>query len=181
MALKDTLLELQKRQQASSTPAFDRKKALHEWIGAVEKLHDDIIPNFLASYIADGSLTLSTRMVSKREEAFGEYKISELQIHATDIIVSVSPVARIIVGGRGRVDLYRNGPGANTNRFMLLRQAQQNDPSSVLWAIRVPIDLRSGFNYDPPKVLTPGQVIPLTKESFELALECLLNTTQWPH
>ncbi|HEX3905444.1 MAG TPA: hypothetical protein VH853_21655 [Polyangia bacterium] len=76
-----------------------------EWVRAVNDLLNDVT-NWLKPQEAEGLLKV-TRVedVTLQEDRLGIYKVPALEIQVGARAISVLPIARLIFGGAGRVDL----------------------------------------------------------------------------
>lgn len=160
MSLRQTLQTV--IDQAEKQNEFDARKPqiIAQWQGAVAWL-DNQIQTWLAEYVEDGSITFAKEMIELREETLGSYSIEAMNINAGPIVVRVQPTGRMIIAAAGRVDMYRQGRSSDTDRILFLRlDAERIDA----WGMRLP-----------PKADGRAPSLgPLTKETFEAALESLL-------
>lgn len=160
MSLRQTLQTV--IDQAEKQNEFDARKPqfIAEWQDAVRWLNNQL-QTWLAEYVQDGSITFAKEMIELREETLGSYSVEAMNINAGPIVVRVQPTGRMIVAAAGRVDMYRQGRSSDGDRILFLRlDADRIDA----WGMRLP--LKTG-----PR---PHVVGPLTKETFESALESLL-------
>lgn len=171
MALKDTIDALRKRQDEAARAEQNKPALIKEWQAAVHELltwmHKE-----LASYERDGSMVVEILGRQLNEDYLGSYSTEAMAIKIGPIIVNVEPIARMIVGGLGRVDMHRQGRAADSQRIMFLRAGRERQDEALPWNVRF------------PNFASPGQRIirgmqhriePLTKETFETALELLLK------
>lgn len=140
-------LRQQKAHQQKTSINVDAVRA--EWIDAVQSLFE-VVRTWLRPEQADGLLELGLREVLVAEERLGSYQMHALDIKAAGKVVMLEPVARIIIGGLGRVDMIC-GP----KRKLLVRDARKK------WSIssREPRD--------------KGQ--PLDEHTFSEALKLMLG------
>lgn len=90
-----------------------------EWIRAVHDLIE-MVQGWLRVEREGGLLDLVPKEVVVDEERLGSYRLPALDIKAAGRVVALEPIARIIIGGLGRVDLVC-GP----KRLLLVRNAQK--------------------------------------------------------
>lgn len=161
MALRDTIKSLQTR--ADEDAEFQRRKPeiIETWRSSVIWLEDQIA-QWLAEYEKDGTLSLTHEGIALDEELLGAYQSQGLKIVIGPIVVRVRPVARMIIGGVGRVDMYREGRSSDGERVLFIRLDQDKVDT---WAVRRPKG--SG-----PRI---PDIEALTKESFESMLDMLLK------
>jgi len=74
----------------------------------------------------------------------------------------VQPIARAVIGGLGRVDMFRQGRSSREERVLFIRQ---NDEEEADWLIRRPARETTGAR----------QGERLTKGRFETVLDSLLT------
>jgi hypothetical protein len=106
MPLKQTLEHLRSEAQIDPTEIVNR------WRAAVDALHK-IIRADLREHIDGGLLRVEHRMVTRSEQTLGPYTVSELVLLAGPSTVILAPVATVLVGAHGRVDMYRQGYADN--------------------------------------------------------------------
>jgi hypothetical protein len=110
-------LRQQKDQQQQSNMSAAEVRA--EWVEAVRNLVE-LVQAWLRLERADGLLDLAVTQAQVDEERLGSYEVPVLEITAAGKVVTMQPVARIIIGGLGRVDLVC-GP----KRRLLVRNAEK--------------------------------------------------------
>lgn len=104
MALKKTLANLKQSSVTSVNPAIK----ISNWQNAVAGLHK-LIRNSLRDYSDQGLITITENTVTAFEERLGAYSVQQLFLEAGPVTLVVDPVGTVIIGGQGRVDLYRRG------------------------------------------------------------------------
>ncbi len=85
-----------------------------------------------------------------------------MTLRAGKRVVRLQPIARIVIGSVGRMDMYRQGFSNPNDRYRLIRTI---DDAAGGWRIRPPADNGRG----------PADLIDLTRETFEAALDTLLR------
>lgn len=161
MALSDTLKALSEQSDADATLEARTSDLIALWQKSIDDLHVRI-GRWLAPHVASDFVRLEVGEIELNEERFGRYSAATLTIRAGSHVVRVQPIALAIIGGRGRVDMFRQGRSARDERVLLIRN---NDMEQADWSIRTPAREAAGVH----------QVEPLTKESFETALDGLLR------
>ncbi len=115
MSLRQTLQSLQKQadDERDSRERIPAMKA--EWIASIDRFYA-IISDYLKEFIDDGSILLSSGAIVMSEELFDQYSASTLNLHVGDVTLKFQPIGRFIIGGTGRIDMFRAGSGSETNR-----------------------------------------------------------------
>lgn len=151
MALRDTVERLRdghdRRANAAQSIAF--------WRAEVSKLYD-AIEGWLKPYLDDGGILLERQPTSVTEDGLDPYEIDRLDIEVGTETVRLDPRGTIVIGARGRIDMSHLGSG---------------DP---IYLVLVGSDDRPGWSIVEPK--DRKNLRPLTKETFESALESLLES-----
>lgn len=129
MSLRSTIFEIQTRDKELSEIASDRETFLAGWRSDVEQLYQ-VLMKMLEDLAAEGSIEFREGQKQIKESEIGEYHISELILMVANRAIVASPVARLVSGGTGRVDLYRRDRPTESDRIRLLRRldvsAQEN-------------------------------------------------------
>lgn len=161
MSLKDTLRIV--REQSKADADFEQRKPqiIAEWQQSVLNLYNQI-RDWLADYEKAEELSFAFEAIDIREESLGVYEIQTMKIHAGPMIVQVQPVGRVIIGGFGRVDMFRQGRSARDERILFIRAVEKDAEN---WAMRLP--LRHGVE--------TTDLRPLDRQIFEDALDGLLK------
>jgi hypothetical protein len=172
MALKDTLKRL--LEDSGSAQPLDRAAVIAEWQKAVGALLAQI-QEFLQEYKDDGTIQFTDGVTQLSEESLGTYRIPNLVLRAGPAVLMVQPIGRLVVGATGRVDLYRQGRGTESERVVALRDASPSQPSS--WVLYMPPDVEPFVIQSLPALERSLRRtdLPLTKENLETALERLLR------
>ena len=100
---------LKKKKIEQDRAAIDRPKRLEEWRFACSGLIDRA-RKWLAPLEQKGYLTLSSELISIREEQFGEYEVPTLDVaFLTGRKLSFKPIGQTVIGALGRVDIISSG------------------------------------------------------------------------
>jgi hypothetical protein len=172
MALKDTLKRL--LEDSGSAQPLDKAAVIDEWRKAVAALMAQI-QEFLREYKDAGTIQFTDGVTQLFEESLGTYQIPNLVLRAGPAVLMIQPIGRMVVDATGRVDLYRQGRGAEDERVVALRDASPNRPSS--WVLSIPPDVEPFVIQSLPALERSLRrtYLPLTKENLEAALERLLR------
>jgi hypothetical protein len=172
MALKDTLKRL--LEDSGSAQPLDKAAVIDEWQKAVGALMAQI-QEFLREYKDDGTIQFTDGVTQLSEESLGTYRIPNLVLRAGPAVLMVQPIGRLVVGATGRVDLYRQGRGTESERVVALRDASPSQPSP--WVLYMPPDVEPFVIQSLPALERSLRRtdLPLTKENLETALERLLR------
>lgn len=149
MSLKETI----ERLRAMRAEPEESGPIVSTWQGEVSRLYD-MIGGWLKPYVDDGGIELKRQAKTAYEERTGSYDIDQLDIDVGDETVRLDPAAAIVIGARGRIDMSHLGSG---DPLILVLTG----PDGQDWNV---VDRSAG------RTLTP-----LTKETFEAALDGLLQ------
>ena len=169
MALRDKLLAARDRAKAENDH-FGRADILNAWGNSVATLSRNIA-EWVRPYEDDGLISTEIVPFLIKEEPFGEYTFSIIQLRAGNHKIVLQPIARFVSGSTGRVDMYLEGRGGADERYRLLRKSQ--DGEEERWGIIKPLqnmntlDKLAGVGVSSFTVLGP--------QSFEEALNVLLG------
>ncbi len=103
-----------------------------------------------------GLVTCSRVLIQLSEEKIGTYQAEEMVLEFGPEAIVLEPIGTLIVGARGRVDVFRRG--ARSEPIMLILSGPKEDPRWEIWLSR-----------------DPRQRRPLDQASFEGALDTLLE------
>jgi hypothetical protein len=103
MATKDLENFLREIQNGHSR-AVDVEGTKREWLGGIEKLYAQI-EQWLDPLRRQGLVKVARTDFTIREETLGTYSAPGLEIEAGGRKISVEPIARVVFGGSGRVDM----------------------------------------------------------------------------
>ena len=95
------------------------------WPGRVGQLYDEVRAWF-KPLTDDAVVSITTEVMSVREETLGVYEISKLIISLGGQSLELVPVASVIVGGFGRIDL--NGPAGRAMLVLAPRDVNSSMP-----------------------------------------------------
>ena len=95
---------LKERKYLREESAKRRQELLEEWTEALSKLFDKI-EKWLEPAKREG-LDLKRCEVEISEEPLGTYRAPALEIRFADITVRLEPIARMVLGAYGRIDIY---------------------------------------------------------------------------
>ncbi|MBL4684017.1 MAG: hypothetical protein JKY37_05470 [Nannocystaceae bacterium] len=106
--------------------------------------------------VDEGLVEISRARIRLSEENIGVYGVDALVLTFGSVAIVLNPMGTLMVGSRGRIDLYRRGRrGAQS--AMLILSGSKKDASWAIWQSRDPRDED-----------------PLSWKTFERALERLL-------
>jgi len=165
MGLNDTLNNLHKKSEEDRAWEDSIPALKEEWKKDIDDLFRLIRVDFLGSHAESGLIKFNDVAVQRYEDMIGGYDTAELQIIAGNSIVIVSPVARMMIGSEGTVSMKRK----NTVREVVLHRNRADKPSTE-WTV-----LSAGASNLSAPGRTSSAHQPLTKESFEVALDQLLG------
>lgn len=155
MTLRDRLQKIDLQQRDTQEM---RAAALPEWIDEIHRLYEFVRAQ-LSEMLPDEKIRIVTTSVRRYEELLGEYQTDELYVSLHSRTIAFSPVARIVLGSWGRVDMFLRG--RIDEGYKLLHD---HTVSPAVW--RLAKGERSKALQDLPT---------LTKETLESAIEDLLG------
>jgi len=89
--------------------SFDKDKELAEWRKYLAGLYD-LIEGWMSDYISKKLVKLIKKQIKIYEEFSGEYDIDALELSFNGKTISFEPIATMLVGAKGRVDMIgKNG------------------------------------------------------------------------
>jgi len=110
------------------------------WLKQLRALHEQV-RQWLAPLVGQGLVEIETRPVRLNEENIGAYAAEALILNFSGEAVVLDPQGTLIVGARGRVDVYRRGyRGAQP--VMLILGGERDAPVWTIWATRDPATRR---------------------------------------
>jgi hypothetical protein len=129
LSFRDKLIKLSEKRKEGSTDWGQRKD---EWIGAVNRLYDEIEVWFLELF-DEGYMDIKLVKITLAEEFIGEYEIDTLELYlgergsydAVEEVVIFEPIGRNVIGASGRIDIYLRGRKSEKVLLLLMR-----DPNS---------------------------------------------------
>lgn len=161
MALSDTLKNLSDRSRGERDFEARRPEIIACWQQSLEALYGRI-EGWLQPHVDEGVLRIGQGSTRLAEEMLGHYDAPTRTLAAGPAIVMLQPAARVIIGGKGRVDLYRQGRSGRDERVTLIRE---DDAVEARWHLRRPL----------AETGNPRDLQPLTQTVFETALDSLLR------
>jgi hypothetical protein len=155
MSLRDRLQEIDLQELDAQQM---RAATLPQWIDDIKRLYE-FVRTQLSELLPDEKITIVPVSVRRYEELLGEYLTDELNVSLRGRTIVFSPVARIVLGSSGRVDMFLRG--RIDEAYKLLRDQIL---SPAVW--RLAKGQRRKALQDLPI---------LTKETLESAIEDLLG------
>jgi len=103
----DTVAEFLLRRRDDALKNADKsQETIEEWLSTIDRLYSKITGDLLADATTRGLVQVAPpREKQIREEFLGTYRAPELVLDLGGEIVRFSPIARIVLGSKGRVDL----------------------------------------------------------------------------
>ncbi len=96
---------LREKNELSETKAIHWKNEKSEWINTVQHFMDQV-SGWVDDERQSGLIDVEKSKVSVTEEELGDYEAPALRMKAGNMVVHVTPVARLVVGATGRIDVY---------------------------------------------------------------------------
>lgn len=137
MALDATVQRLRNKDDDQRAVKQNRDAFVTQWreeVGAVYGQFEKALKRF----VDDGAAKITKGQTVITEDLLGEYEIETLAIDIVGRRVLLVPQARITIGGRGRLDLYREDRPSEDNRILIVRGVAAADYRPDLWMIEVP-------------------------------------------
>jgi hypothetical protein len=103
---------------------IDIKKELDEWRKYLDKLYDNI-EEWMKEYISKSKVQIINKTKKIHEEFSGEYEVRALEIFFSGKIVRLDPIATMLIGAKGRVDLI----GKNGTATLILVDKKLDGPN----------------------------------------------------
>ena len=153
MSLEDKAREL--AQAKASQDSIDWGDRQRRWLSEVCKVYEQVIA-WLAPLQNEGVVKIQTARKTLSEENIGRYDVDILVLDFSGEAVVLEPIGTIIVGARGRIDIFRRGRPADPT--MLLLSGSLDAPSWQLW----------------PTSRDPARPCPFDEASFKDLLTSLL-------
>lgn len=161
MALRDTLKAASAGEADDERFEAEKPELIERWQASIISLHGQI-SNWLAEFVLDGALDIEVEEIELREDLLDSYLVQVMTLRAGKRVVRIQPIARIIIGAVGRVDMYRQGFANSNDRYRLIRTVDNTEGS---WHIRMPFEAGR----------EPAELLPATRETFEAALDKLMS------
>lgn len=172
MALKETLVRLKRQQEDATSFEADKAGMRDEWVAAVGAVVETL-RMYLEPFENDGTLKLQERDVDLTEDMLGTYTVRGVTIDAGAVRIEVTPVARVVVGAVGRIDLSRQGFAKSSNRILMLRH--EDDDGAKRWVLRMPMAIAAAREFGGITRQFDFDYLPFDRENVEKAIDFLLN------
>lgn len=103
------------------------EEIIQEWRESLDIFFSRIISDWLSEAISKKHIRVHKETILLQEQTLGEYSVPSLQIEIRSAYylpatIEVTPYARLVLGGSGRVDIVSHVTG---QRFVLLRHKQR--------------------------------------------------------
>ena len=108
-------------------PPVDWEKRKKWWVGQVESLYTFLLSTLKPAEDA-GALKVVRQPIQLREEALGEYPMDQMLLDFGGAKVVLRPIATVIVGAVGRVDV--NGPAGSAR--LILATPDDEEPTEYM-------------------------------------------------
>ena len=153
MSLMEKARKLAEAKKQGEQVDWDAER--HWWLHALEALYQQI-EAWLAPLREQGLVSLATIPVQLTEENIGTYTANELVLEFGPQAVVLEPQGTLVIGARGRVDVFRRG--SRLDPIMLILSGSKEEPHWTIWLSR-----------------DPRQRKPMSQPSFEETLDMLLE------
>lgn len=134
---------------ASQSADWNQRKA--KWLSVLQQLTGQIRTLLIAAGVPDQHIVTTQHHIT--EDALGSYEAQGLQVHIGTATVQFVPVASVIIGGCGRVDV--TGPRGEVKLIaddgQLLDAPEDTAPAHQhewVWSVYPDKSRRSGFRLD---------------------------------
>ncbi len=104
-----------RKEEFNKEPSVDWDKEKEDWIASVDALYKKI-ERWLKQAQDEDLLKIQYEDEELSEERLGSYKIRSMHIDSEFIRVKIRPVARIVIGGKGRLDMI-----CGSKKMMIVR------------------------------------------------------------
>lgn len=125
ITLEELLRKKQETERTSPKNEIDWEGRRDAWLERINELFGDI-EQWLKSLIDNRLLEISRTQFNLHEQYIGSYSVPKLEILASTDRISLSPVATLIVGSYGRIDM--NGP---KGRKLMLVLSDTDRPATI--------------------------------------------------
>ncbi len=124
-----------KREVAASQEesTVDWNKEREEWLQRLRDLYNQI-EIYLDDYLKSGAISVSKTNIELNEEDVGSYLAPKLTIKIGRQEISFTPVGTMLIGSKGRVDVY--GTGAK-GRIVLVRNKDSKASKDTEWVWKI--------------------------------------------
>ncbi len=123
--------KLKKLAEKAAEQKVDWEASKSEWISNVHNLYNDI-EEWLAPWKEKSYIATTRTLVPKSEEPLGVYEIERMEITAGDETIVLEPFGTVIIGGHGRIDIYRRGFKVDA-QMLILMEAPEGNLRWELW------------------------------------------------
>jgi len=151
MSLKEKLIKLSEEKKNHD---INWDEIREKWIKNTSELYETI-KEWFRELIDEGYMKITTREISISESNIGSYNIDRLYIDLSGPVLILNPFARMIIGGKGRIDVYFRG---NVSEKVMLILSEEDPPEWELWKSK---DLRN--------------MVPFNKANFENYIEDFIS------
>lgn len=103
MSLKATVQNLRNRADDARLSQDDRDQFIETWRRDVDDVCGRVRSALLQAIDAD-AISFETERITVSEGELGDYSIEAMTITIVDCVIRVEPIARMTVGGTGRID-----------------------------------------------------------------------------
>lgn len=134
MSLEDKARKL--AEQEKNTPPVDWNAERDWWLDQLRELHAKI-RSWLSALVAQGLVTIQDAPMRLSEEHIGVYAANALVLTFTNQAIVLEPKGTIIVGARGRIDVFLRG-SRGSQVVMLLLSGPKECPQWTIWPERDP-------------------------------------------
>ena len=134
MSLKTTVQRLRNRDEALKAAEGARESFVDQWRADVAAVFDQI-RSALSEFQNEGAVSFGTSETTVFEEELGEYTIDQMIIRIVNRTIQVTPIARITIGGTGRIDMFRDDRPSEQNRIFIVRGTLEAGHQPQRWLI----------------------------------------------
>ena len=93
--------------QSQEDSQIDKIQVIEEWLDSVRAFYKQIL-EWLDPLIQENRIKVAWKEMELHEEYLGTYQIQSLILIFSEKSVVLEPVARLIIGGKGRIDIKGN-------------------------------------------------------------------------
>ena len=138
MALQNTIQQLQALEAADDAKLArdDQTRMVQAWCEDIGRVYEQIRAA-LASYENKSLAKISFDRVEATEELLGTQSYTRMNVIIVGRRIVVAPVGRFVVGGAGRIDMYRDNRPSEEHRFLIIRGLAVPDVDPSTWWIEM--------------------------------------------
>jgi hypothetical protein len=129
MTLEEKLKKL--AEQKAAAESIDWNQQREKWLRAIGRLYTDI-EHWLQPYVDKRLASTKRGAVQLSEDHIGRYSCPTLEINLSGQVLRLVPVATLIIGAYGRIDVQR-GPRPMKGEVLLTIEKSLDEPLWVLW------------------------------------------------